>query len=51
MDLTEKSPLTRSFVRRHIGPNAGETGDMLALLGQKIWTDSLTPPFKKNPPR
>ncbi len=36
MALTEDS-LTHpdQFVRRHIGPNAADTGEMLALLGFK----------------
>ena len=42
MALTEKN-LTHSdpFVCRHIGPNAAETGEMLALLGFKE-IDALT---------
>ena len=36
MDSTEKNfAHPDQFVRRHIGPNAGETGAMLALLGHK----------------
>src|SRR5882757_1923048 len=36
MDLTEKSLAhPDQFVRRHIGPNAAETSEMLALLGRK----------------
>jgi len=36
MDSTEKNlSHPDQFVRRHIGPNAQETGAMLALLGQK----------------
>ena len=34
MSLTENSPPSADpFIRRHIGPNAAETGEMLALLG------------------
>ena len=35
------------FVRRHIGPNAQETREMLALLGFKNWTYSPMPPCPK----
>ena len=35
MALTEHLPHPDPFVRRHIGPNASETADMLALLGFK----------------
>ena len=36
MDLTENNfAHPDHFVRRHIGPNAAETGAMLALLGRK----------------
>ncbi len=35
MALTESLPHPDQFVRRHIGPNAAETGEMLALLGFK----------------
>ena len=35
MALTDNLPHPDQFVRRHIGPNADETRDMLALLGYK----------------
>ena len=40
MLLSENSPADvlahpDQFVRRHIGPNAAETGEMLSLLGHK----------------
>jgi len=50
MALTESLPHPDQFVRRHIGPNAAETGEMLALLGFKNLdelADAAVP--KKNP--
>ncbi|MEI9961267.1 MAG: hypothetical protein WDM76_09140 [Limisphaerales bacterium] len=35
------------FVRRHIGPNANETAEMLAQLASKIWMNLSPPPFLK----
>jgi glycine dehydrogenase len=49
MDLTDrvlKHP--DQFVRRHIGPNAAETGEMLALLGRKTLDELIDAAVPKN---
>ena len=49
MDSTEKNlSHPDQFVRRHIGPNAQETGAMLALLGQKNLDELIDAAVPKN---
>ena len=48
MALTEHLLYPDPFVRRHIGPNAGETGEMLALLGFKNFDELADAAVPKN---